>query len=214
MTVRFGGFPDAAFDFLERVQPDLPWAVVSGWRDDWAAAVHEPMEVLLAALAPEFGDGYAYNLHRDPWLWRHQVAGVIVADTIGLRLVLSVQGLRVEGGWERSDVHQVARYRDAVAADETGGELSDIVARLQGAGFSIEGRRLSRAPAGFGPSNPRLELAKYRTLTAGCWVDPDAITGADCQLAVANRWRALLPLTGWLARHVGPRAGRTGNTPG
>lgn len=208
MAAQFAGFPVAAFDFFERVQPDLPWATVEGWQDDWAAAVHEPMEALLAELAPEFGDGYAWNLHRDPWLWRHQMAGVRSCDTIGLRVLLSVEGLLAGGGWQRSDSTQVSRYRQAVARDVTGTQLAEIVTALTAAGFRLEGQQLARGPAGFGPDHPRLWLARYRTLTASARVDPDVLSTPDCRSAVAERWRALLPLTGWLAAHVGPRAGR------
>jgi Conserved hypothetical protein (DUF2461) len=204
----FGGFPPAAFDFFERVQPDLPWSTVHGWQEEWSAAVHEPMEALLAALAPEFGDGYAWHLHRDPWLWRHQVAGVASCDTIGLRLVLSVAGLQAAGGWARSDSAQVARYRAALRAGAPGAELAAIVAQLRAGGFAIDGHRLARGPAGFGPDHPRLELARYRTLTASAWVDPLALSGPGCLPAVAACWGALLPLIRWLTTCVGPRDGR------
>jgi Conserved hypothetical protein (DUF2461) len=204
----FDGFPAAAFDFFERVQPDLAWPTVQGWQDEWSAAVHEPIQALLAALAPEFGAGYAWHLHRDPWLWRHQVAAVPSCDTIGLRLVLSVEGLRAEGGWVRSDSAQVARYRAALLAGDSGQELAAIIGELRADGFQIDGQRLARGPAGFGQDHPLLELARYRTLTASACIDPDAVSGPGCLPAVVARWRALLPLTCWLTAAVGPRAGR------
>jgi hypothetical protein len=208
VTAGFNGFPVAAFDFLERVQPDLPWATVQGWHEEWAASVHQPMEELLAALAPEFGEGYAWHLHRDPWLWRHQVAGVAIADTIALSLMLSVEGLRASGGWERNDSRQVSKYRQAVSAEDSGSELTGITNGLADAGFSLVGQRLVRGPAGFPADHPRLALARYRTLTAGTWVDADAVTSPQCLPTVVRIWRQLQPLTNWMAKHIGPREGR------
>jgi uncharacterized protein (DUF2461 family) len=210
LAVNFGGFGTGAFAYFERVEAQPSWAAVQLLREDWDQHVHAPMEALLDQLGAEFGrDGYAYHLHRDPYLWSHQVGIISLADTIGYRLVLSLQGLVAAGGWMRSSPDQVQRYRQSVASDLTGREAQSLVAQAQARGFAIEGQQLARAPRGWPADHPRIELLRHRTLFASRQVPARHLaTGPRCAEAVAGALRQLHPLTAWLAEHVGPRQPR------
>src|SRR5690348_1766732 len=91
----FDGFGEGTFSFFERVAARPSWDYVASLRPEWEREVHVPMEQLLDTLGDVFGrDFYACNLHRDPYLWSHQVGGLSVTDTVVYRVVLSLEGLR------------------------------------------------------------------------------------------------------------------------
>jgi uncharacterized protein (DUF2461 family) len=203
--VEFNGFPEQAFAFFEAVEPDVDWSFVRERRQDWERFVHEPMEALLEALAPEFGDGYAYHLHRDPWLWRHQIGVVAIADTIALQAELSMEGLRLDGGWLRSSNDQVVRYREAVDDEVEGADLGRILQQLLADGFAVAGETLKTGPRGILANHPRIGLLRQRSLIASRWAPPDTVATPLCEDEVRAGWRALRPLTEWFAHHVGPR---------
>ncbi|HEV8563949.1 MAG TPA: DUF2461 family protein [Actinomycetota bacterium] len=204
----FSGFTDGAFRFFEKVQPEVSFEFVQEQQPEWERFVHVPMEARLAELSEEFGDGYAWHLHRDPWLWRHQMATIDVADTIGYRLELSIEGLRGSGGWMLSDAGQVARYRAAVGSPEDVGNLPTILETLRGTGFEIGGNRLKTAPRGIAVDHPRIGLLRNRTLIASRWIDPAILSTADCATQVRAAFRELRELVEWFVAHVGPRDGR------
>jgi uncharacterized protein (DUF2461 family) len=204
--VEFTGFSEQAFAFFEQVQANPTWDFVQARRENWERHVHVPMEALLDALAPEFGgDGYAYHLHRDPRLWSHQVGIISVSDTIGYRTVLSLEGLLVQGGWTRSSPGQVERYRRAVDQGDSGATLDDVLSSIRASGCPIGGIQLATRPMGWPADHPRVELLRYRTLSASQWVSPAALSHSGCADAVAAAWRDCRPLISWLSEHVGPR---------
>jgi len=205
----FDGFDDRAFAFFEQVQAQPSWAFVQSRREDWQVYVHTPMEALLDLLGAEFGrNGYAYNLHKDSWLWSHQVGLISVTDTIGYRVVLSLEGLLAQAGWIRSAPDQVQRYRRAVASDHTGKQLADWITAARRSGFAIEGKQLATRPRDWPADHPRIDLLRYQTLGASRWIRADALSGPQCAEAVSSAWRELRPLTNWLSENVGPRQRR------
>lgn len=207
MIMRFGGFGPRAFAYFEKAQAAPSWEAIQSLREDWDRYVHAPMEALLDELGEEFGrDAYAYHLHRDRYLWLHQVGIITMADTIGYCLVLSVEGLTAYGGWRRSSPDQVQRYREAIAADRTGPTAQRLVARLRRLGFAVEGERLIRSPRGWPADHSRMDLLRHRTLYASRQIPArDLASGPDCTQTIAATLGELRPLTTWLAEHVGPR---------
>ena len=194
------GIPPEAFEFFARVAADTSLETVEANRALWERAVHEPMVELCAELADEFGPAKVYNLHRARSLWTHQYAYVDVCDTIALGVVLSLDGLAVEGGWLRSNSVQVARYREAVRSP-AGAALARTLATLTGRGYEVLGEQLKRTP-----DHERGELLRHKSLLAalslgrGDWLHSPAASER-----VRAEWRSLRALTDWLAEHVGPR---------
>jgi len=206
----FNGFHEAAFDYFEKVEAQPEWEHVSRLSPEWERHIHWPMEQLLAACSDEFGsNGYAHNLHRDPYLWAHQVGIVTVADTIAYQVVLSITGLEASGGMMRSSSDQVRRFRDAVSDKTSGDDLTSIVDHLVESGFQITGRTLRGKPRGWDAEHPRTDLAKHVTILATRQVDSTLIgSGSSCIAAIKREWRSLTPFIEWLVRNVGPRATR------
>jgi hypothetical protein len=193
--VSFDGFPAEHREFFGAVAEDTTWETVSARAEQHRRAIFTPMCELTEELAGEFGPAKVYNLHRSPRYWIEQWAYVGVVDTIAYGVSLSLDGLRVEGGWLRSSPDQVARYRDAVDS-----RLESIVVELRSLGYELLGERLKRADS---------ELLAYRSLVAG------RSLGGGSWLAtrepvdrIRAEWRNLQSLVSWLAEHVGPRASR------
>lgn len=184
------------------------WSAVQARRADHDRWIRQPMVALCTELADEFGAPYIWRLHRSRWFWAHQHAQVQIADTIELGVTLSGDGLRVNGGWLRSSPDQVRRFRVAVDAP-AGKELAEAITDAEAAGFSIGGHRLARVPRGFPADHPWAELLLYRTLTAEQgWPADGWLATREALDRVRTGWRALEPLTGWLAEFVGPRESR------
>jgi uncharacterized protein (DUF2461 family) len=204
--MEFTGFCDQAFSFYEQVAANPTWDFVWSRQQDWEDYVHVPMEALLEGLGAEFGrNAHAYYLHKDPRLWSAQMGIISVADTIGYRVMLSLDGLRAQAGWIRSSADQLERYRRRAAAQDSGRALAAAIARARQAGFTIEGSRLATHPRGWPADHPRVELLRYRTLGASKMISPDVVSGPECLDAVSSAWREVRPLVAWLSRHVGPR---------
>jgi hypothetical protein len=202
---RFAGFPSRAEQWFASMLGESDWSRVAARASEHETVVRGPMIALCEALAAEFGPAHVWHLHRNPWLWSHQVATVAVADNIGLRVELSLDALRVSGDWQNSSADQVERYRASVATT-TGEWLADTVAWLSRTGFTIGGHRLARPPRGTPLNHPRGHLVRHRTLTvsrewpAGAW-----LASRMALRRTRQAWRALDPLVRWLGEHIGPR---------
>jgi uncharacterized protein (DUF2461 family) len=204
----FEGFPSESTRWFDEVAGMDDWSAVQARRADHDRWIRQPMVALCTELADEFGAPYIWRLHRSRWFWAHQHAQVQIADTIELGVTLSGDGLRVNGGWLRSSPDQVRRFRVAVDAP-AGKELAEAITDAEAAGFSIGGHRLARVPRGFPADHPWAELLLYRTLTAEQgWPADGWLATREALDRVRTGWRAVEPLTGWLAEFVGPRESR------
>ncbi len=209
----FRGFPEEALLFFEGLEADNSKSYWSDHRDRYERAVHGPMLALLAALEPEFGAGKMFRPYRDvrfsadktPYK-THAGAVVGTGDAAGSCYVqVSAAGLMVGAGYYHLAADQLSRYRESVAADGPGRRLAAEVDRLQAAGWTLVGDRLTRAPRGVDPDHPRIELLRHKGLAAMLeFGAPDWLSDPRCLQEVAAAWRRAQGLTGWLARHVGP----------
>jgi hypothetical protein len=108
----------------------------------------------------------------------------------------------------------VARYRRAVADEVQGPRLQAEVDRLTAAGWSIEGERLVRVPAGFDRDGDRADLLRHKSLYASRhWEPADWLGERRVLEEVRTSWQDLTALNAWLADNVGattkePRPGR------
>ncbi|HEX2497231.1 MAG TPA: DUF2461 family protein [Actinomycetes bacterium] len=204
----FEGFPSESMRWFDEVVGLDDWAAVQARRAEHDRWIRQPMVALCTELADEFGAPYIWRLHRSRWFWAHQHAQIQIADTIELGVTLSGDGLQINGGWLRSSPDQVRRFRVAVDAP-AGKELAEAIADAETAGFSMGGLRLARVPRGFTADHPRAELLLHRTLTAEQgWPADGWLATREALDRVRAGWRALDPLTGWLAEFVGWRESR------
>lgn len=208
----FTGFGEGMPLFFEGLEADNSKAYWNDHRALYEEQVRAPMLALLAALEPEFGSTKMFRPYRDVRFSREKTpykthaAGVVQQqDGRGALYVhVDANGLFAGGGFWRMERDQLARYREAVADDGNGRALARLASRLRADGWQAAGEQLKRAPRGYDPDHPRIELLRHKGYAMSVqheledWVfDPGAVE------VVAEHWRAVAPLNRWLARHVG-----------
>jgi uncharacterized protein (TIGR02453 family) len=208
----FEGFPDEGLVFYEGLEADNSKTYWTRHKADYDAFVRAPLQALLDELAPEFGTPKVFRPYRDvrfshdktPYK-THQGAVIHPDGACGSWYVqLSADGLRVAGGCWRLESDQIARYRRAVADDVQGPRLQTELDRLAGAGWSIQGERLVRVPAGHDADAPRLDLLKHKSLYAGRgWEPTEWLQTRRALEEVRTAWRDLVTLNAWLTDNVG-----------
>jgi uncharacterized protein (DUF2461 family) len=100
---------------------------------------------------------------------------------------------------------QLARYRDAVAGDDAGTELEQIIAEIEKADVTIHGHgALKSAPRGYPADHPRVTLLRYKGLTAWKqWPVEPWLETASAKDRIVSFFRTTRPLCSWLTTHVG-----------
>lgn len=100
---------------------------------------------------------------------------------------------------------QLERYREAVAAERSGPELSKLVAKAESSGLDIWGPSLATAPRGYPKDHERIELLRRKSLSLGARLKfGKGISRADGLRFVTATWRSAAPVTAWLDQQVGP----------
>lgn len=202
----FTGFGDAAVDFYEGLEADNSKAYWSDHKHLYDSHVRAPMQELLLALEPEFGEGRIFRPYRDVRFAKDKRPyKTQCGATAGPHYVqLSADGVMMAVGYYAMVPPQVARYRAAVDDERHGPELEGIVAGLHDEGFTIGGDRLKTRPRGTDPEHPRLDLLRHRSLYAWhSWEPSDELHTPALVERIATTWRRLDPLGHWLDDHVG-----------
>ena len=207
----FDGFPEQALDFYEGLEADNSKAYWTDHKAVYDSAVKAPMQALLDALGLEFGEAKLFRPYRDVRFSKDKrpyktAAAAAIGDDVqgGLYVQLSAEGLLVAGGAHGLATDQARRLRAAVAEEWPGPALVQLLDALRSAGFTVQGERLKRVPAEFGPDHPRREHLTLKTLWASRLLEPgEWLHTAEAQDAVATAWRQVQPLNDWLAQHVG-----------
>jgi uncharacterized protein (TIGR02453 family) len=210
-ATRFTGIPAEAFEFYDSLAANNTRTWWQSHKGDWATYVRDPLQLLLHELADEFGDAHLFRPHRDTRfstdkapLKDHQGGYVGIEDAVGYYVQVSASGLMVAGGWYAPEGQQVTRYRAAIDAGHAAG-IRSMVGSLERKHWEIDGQPLKTRPRGVDPDHPDLDLLRFRALTASRHYDVEPWMGSRRALTViGNDWRALRPLTEWLADHVGP----------
>lgn len=215
----FAGFPSEAFDFYRRLGDDnnhRAWFDAN--RDVYEQAVRIPMEAFLArAAADEFGDGKVFRPNRDVRFSKDKRpyknhCGAVIAFRDGsarasLYVQLDADGMMAAAGYWELSRDQLDRFRRAVDDASHGSELANLVAAAHAAGFEVLGSELKRAPRGYDPDHPRIDLLRHRRLAvARRWpVQPWMHTAAAYE-RLTDVWREAHPIAAWLETHVGAAA--------
>jgi len=90
-------------------------------------------------------------------------------------------------------------FRAAVAADESGLTLSNLLSSLAADGHEILGDVMKRVPRGYAADHPRADLLKHRSLIAARDLEPDAVGDVEPVYRACQRLR---PLLDWFCEHV------------
>lgn len=167
------------------------------------------MVALLADLEPEFGPARLARPYRDIRFSadKSPYKTNIYADAPGGGYVaLDAGGLVAAGGRYMMDGAQLARFREAVAADASGKELVEMVSALREKGYEVGGMELKRVPPPHRQDHPRRDLLRHRRLIYWRrWEVAPWIATREARERVAQAWRDGTDLNRWLARHVDGR---------
>jgi uncharacterized protein (TIGR02453 family) len=212
----FAGFGEGAVEFYDGLLADNSKAYWTDHRTVYERDVLAPMRALLAELEPEFGPGKVFRPYRDVRFARDKSPyKTACGATAGpFYLQLAATGLMVAGGGYQWAADQVAHFRTAVDDERRGADLQARLAAVaavtvDGAALVVAGDRLATRPRGVHPDHPRLDLLRHRSLYVHAqWAPDDALHEPATAQRVAAAWRAMRPLTDWLADHVGPPAPR------
>ncbi len=209
----FEGFPDEGLVFYEGLEADNSKTYWQRNRSAYETHVRAPLTALLSELAAEFGPAKVFRPYRDVRFshdktpYKTHQGAVITPEGRGAGswyVQISADGLSVAGGCWRLESDQVARYRRAVADQVQGPRLEQEMKRLARGGWSIDGERLTRVPAGFTANGDRADLLRHKSLHATRHWEPVGWLHERRALEeVRTAWRDLTALNEWFADNVG-----------
>ncbi len=206
MDGRFAGWKGDFQGFFLGLQAENSKAYFESHRRQYEEEVKGPMVALLAGLEPEFGPARLSRPNRDIRFSadKSPYKTNIYADAHGGGYVaLDAGGLVAAGGRYMMDAPQLARFREAIAADGSGEELVAIVAGLREKGYEIGGQELKRVPPPHPRDHPRADLLRHKRLIywrrweIGRW-----IATPQAGERVAQVWRDGRELNAWLTTHL------------
>jgi uncharacterized protein (TIGR02453 family) len=206
VSTGFAGFGEYAVEFYDGLEADNSKVYWTEHRETYDRDVKAPMLALLAAVEKEFGAGKVFRPFRDVRFSADKTPYKTHCGAIAGPFYVEVGpgGLMAAGGYYGMAPDQLARFRTSAAEDRRGDELAQCVAKLREAGLTVGGEQLKTRPRGVEPDHPRLDLLRHKGLYAWRRWEPDDILHEPAALKrVTSTWRAVRPLTEWLAEHVG-----------
>ena len=210
----FTGFTPAAVAFYAGLLADNSKQYWDANKPVFEAEVRLPMLALVEALDEEFQPLKVFRPYRDVRFARDKSPYKTQLGAFGegqggsgYYLHLSAGGMFVACGYHHLAADQLARYRDAVAGEE-GVRLPKIIEAVRSAGLEVGGGlepSLKRAPRGYPPDHPRVDLLRLKGATASAELgDPPWLATPRVVDEVQRTWRAAAPLLAWLDLNVGP----------
>jgi uncharacterized protein (TIGR02453 family) len=204
----FSGWSEEALEFYDGLEADNTKTYWTRQKAVYDQKVLGPMTALLDELGPEFGEPKIFRPYRDIRFSKDKTPykthlGAMLG---GGYIQLSARGLAVGDGMYGMASDQLGRYREAVAADRTGGELEQIIAVIEKQDIEVHGRdALKTVPRGYPADHPRGELLRYKGIVAWReWPPEPWLETAEAKDRIAGFLRAARPLSEWLDAHVGP----------
>jgi uncharacterized protein (TIGR02453 family) len=206
----FRGFPPEALDFLRELEAnnDRDWFKANRARYD------EHLVAPMLALAEDLSDLGRPHLFR-PWNDTRFHPRPPIKEQVGLAIghegaggyyvELSLDGFLVAAGLHMPAPDQLDRLRRAIDDGRRAAGLTRALARTREAKLELNEPALTRAPRGYAPDHPRLDLLRRRSLTVhrrhalGAWLHrPRA------GRVIGEELEAARPLVRWLREQVGP----------
>jgi uncharacterized protein (DUF2461 family) len=199
---RFSGWPEQAYAVLLKLGGEPSKQTRERVRRQREEHVRQPMIALLNDLAdadPWYENFAVWHYASTAFWWQNQCAVVRVARSIEIDFRFNVDGLGISAAWRYASPEQIALFRAAVAADESGRRLAELVSSLAGDGHDIRGDVMTRIPRGYPADHPRADLLKYRSLIAARELESDSLRDVEPVYRACERLR---PLLDWLTGHA------------
>jgi uncharacterized protein (TIGR02453 family) len=219
MSTGFTGFRHEALGFLVELALNNDRSWFQPRKARYEALLKEPLERLCGAVDEEFrARGLPlsadparspFRIYRDvrfardkspyktnvgaSFPWTGEGGGV------GGYFHLEPGGIFVGGGMWHPSPARLAAWRSAVVTDRAG-----VHGALDDAGFratfgEVSGDRLKRAPVGFAPDDPDIELLKLKDVTFGRPLSDEDVLAADLPATIADTLASAAPVLRLLA---------------
>jgi uncharacterized protein (TIGR02453 family) len=209
----FRGWPQDALDFYVGLEADNSKTYWLANRTTYDECVKAPFLALSDDIEREFGPLHVFRPNRDIRFAKdkspYKTAAAAVTESEGgaaYYVQISSDGLYVGSGYYHLAADQLDRYRAAVTDPKHGPKLAGAVAALRKNRYEVAAREsLQRAPRGFPPDHPRVELLRMkgmhvgRTFGAPAWVHTSRALDR-----IVTAWRDAATVNRWLNSHVGP----------
>lgn len=208
----FNGFPDEAFAFYERLAADNSRAFWQANKATYERAVRDPMFALLNELE-EFGPFNVFRPYRDVRFakdktpYKEHIGAYGESDGgAGHYVHLSATGMFAGSGYYNMAADQLERFRNAVDAAKTGGELVALCAAAEKRGLELGAMsELKTAPRGYAKDHPRIGILRRKGLVASKeWPLSKWMHTKEVVTRVRDAWLAAADINKWLNKHVGP----------
>jgi uncharacterized protein (TIGR02453 family) len=211
---RPSGFGPAATQFFEDLEDQNTREFWLAHKAVFEREVREPMAALLDSLPEKYQPFKVFRMNRDirfsadksPYKTTHGAAHGLPGAVHYLHLDAS--GFMVACGSYMMPPDELERYRQAVAEDSSGDELSEILAALRrrrslrlGPGGA---EPLKTAPRGFPRDHPRGDLLRQKGVIAmRTRPGSELQNGTKLRSFVVETFEMCADLTDWLKRFVG-----------
>ena len=209
----FTGWPDAALDFFAGLEADNSKPYWLAHRDTYDTCVKAPFLALSEIIEAAFGPLHLFRPNRDTRFSKdktpYKTAAAAVTesqDGAAYYVQVSAEGLFAGSGYYHLASDQLERFRAAVADGRTGPKLAAAVETLRAKKYEVAAREsLKRAPRGFDPDHPRVDLLRMKGVHVGrTFGSPRWMHTAAAADRVVTAWRDAAPVNRWLDRNVGP----------
>ena len=207
-------WPPDALEFLRELEAnnDRDWFKANRGRydTDLVAPARE-----LAGRLSHLGDAHLFRPYNDtrfharPPIKEQLGVAIGYGAAGGFYFELSLDGLLVAAGLHHPSSDQLDRFRAAIDDGRHAKGVERAVAAATGAGLELAAPALKRAPRGYPPDHPRIDVLRLKELTVhrrhelAPWLHE-----ARCTEVVRTQLEAGRALVAWLAKHVGPAVAR------
>jgi uncharacterized protein (TIGR02453 family) len=209
----FRGWPQDAVDFYVGLEADNSKTYWLAHKQTYDDSVKAPFLALSDEIEREFGPLHVFRPNRDIRFAKdkspYKTAAAAVTESEGgaaYYVQVSGEGLYVGSGYYHLAPDQLERYRAAVADAKSGPKLAAAVAALRKNRYEVAAREaLQRAPRGFPPDHPRVELLRMKGMHVGRTFGAPAWLHTSRSLdRIVTAWRDAATVNRWLDKHVGP----------
>jgi uncharacterized protein (TIGR02453 family) len=209
----FRGWPQDALDFYAGLEADNSKTFWLAHKQTYDECVKAPFLALSEEIEGEFGPLHVFRPNRDIRFAKdkspYKTAAAAVTESEGgaaYYVQVSSEGLYVGSGYYHLAPDQLERYRAAVADSKSGPKLAAAVAGLRKNRYEVASREsLQRAPRGFPPDHPRVDLLRMKGMHVGRNFGASAWVHTSRALdRIVTAWRDAASANRWLDKYVGP----------
>jgi uncharacterized protein (TIGR02453 family) len=206
MAEEFTGFTRDAFSFWKGLETNNNRDWFQAHKDRYEQAVRRPMQLLIEELKPLYGPGRLSRINRDMRFAKEKpYKNYLATGLAGSYISFSKEGLWVGTGMYKPEPVALRQLRDAIAADDSGRELTNIIASMRRKGFDVDTHaRLDKPPRGYDSTHPRVELLCMKDIYVGKLFGPADVSSVKVLDAVCKAIADLEPFRVWLRKHVRP----------